>query len=436
MSNIRLVAANTLLPLLNNTGSLSSHLPSAQALVAANDRALLQELCYGTARHFPQLMAIAHQLLDRPMRSRDDDVLCVLLVGLYQLMAMRIPAHAAISESVDAVKSLDKPKHAGLVNAILRRFEREKDTLLESLQSDEAFRFNHPDWFVQKLRANWPTQWEAILTANNQHPPMTLRVNRLKATRDTYLTQLSDEGIDAFATPFSEDGITLATPCDVQILPGFDEGVVSVQDEAAQLAAELVNPQAGERILDACAAPGGKLCHLLEMRPDCTVDALEVDQRRATRIDENLSRLGLNANVIIGDASQTDWHQGELYDRILVDAPCSATGVIRRNPDIKIVRQGEAIHTLATLQHSILTTLWGLLKPGGQLVYATCSVFSQENDKQIARFIKAHPDATAVPIDAAWGEAQTYGRQLFPTTGGHDGFYYAVLTKQTTGSEI
>ncbi|MDO6469201.1 16S rRNA (cytosine(967)-C(5))-methyltransferase RsmB [Neptunomonas phycophila] len=434
MRNIRALAANAIYPLLMHTGSLNQSLVNALDSCPEKDRPLLQQLCYGTARNFPRLLCIADSLMDRPLRERDNDVLAVLLVGLYQLMDMRIPVHAAISETVDAVHQLDRGSLSGLVNAVLRRFDREKEDILDALYDDITYHYNHPEWFIQKLKANWPEFWQTILEENNHQAPLTLRINRQHVSRETYHHMLQEAGHGSELTRWSEDGIVLDEPCDVHILPHFSDGWVSVQDEAAQIAAQLVNPSPGERILDACAAPGGKLCHLLEQASvyesnDITIDALEIDRRRAKRITENLDRLSQTCNLMVGDASETDWWNQDPYDKMLVDAPCSATGVIRRNPDIKILRTGEAIHQLSAIQMAILKNLWPMLKKGGTLVYATCSIFSQENDKLIKRFIAETEDAEHQPISAEWGIERPYGRQLFPQRNGHDGFYYAVIKK-------
>ncbi len=429
MMNIRAIAATAFAPLLNAKGSLNSSLSYALTACDPKEHALLKQICFGTARHYPRLNTIAALLIKRPLKSEDNDITALLLIGLYQLLEMRVPDHAAISETVDAVHQLDKSHLAGLINGCLRRFCRDKDEIINECNQSEVFQYNHPDWFIQKLKHNWPEDWQAILEENNHQAPLTLRVNSSRVSRETYIAILAQEDIRATATKYSNHGVTLENATDVSALPGFTEGLVSVQDEAAQLSGQLLAPHEGERILDACAAPGGKLCHLLELAPEAQIEALEIDDRRAVRIKENLQRLDLNAKLTIADASQNQWWNGEQYDKILVDAPCSATGVIRRNPDIKVLRKGEEIHALSNIQASILNNLWSMLKSGGTLVYATCSIFSQENEKQIGRFIKANADAIHVPIDAEWGRECSYGRQLFPQNNANDGFYYAVIQK-------
>lgn len=434
MKNVRALAAQAIAPLLRQQGALSSTLPSALAECLDKDRALLQQLCYGVARNHPRLVALICAMIDRPLRRIEFEVQALMMVGLYQLLETRVATHAAISETVNAAEQLGHKRSAGMINAILRRFDREHTELFQQLDKDAALPWthNHPQWFIEKLQHNWPEYWTQILHENNQQAPMFLRVNTQRVSRETYLQQLAEENISAQPCQYSDDGILLEKAVDVFQLPNFAEGFASVQDEAAQLSCQLINPQPGERILDAAAAPGGKLCHLLERCSEISAVAVEVDAQRAERINENLARLNLSADIIIADASIDAWWDGEAFDKILLDAPCSATGVIRRNPDIKMLRKGEEIHTLAALQMKILENTWQMLKPGGRLVYATCSIFSQENERLIERFVKQTDNATHHPIEAAWGEARAFGRQLFPQANGHDGFYYAVLEKQIT----
>jgi len=434
--NIRAMAANAMAPLLRQHGSLNTHLPSALQHCPPQDRALLQQLCYGSMRELFRLQALAACLLKKPFRSEDMDLQALLLIGLWQLRSSRIPAHAALHETVEATLVLNKPWATKLFNAVLRRYQREHKTLEQQLANDPCFTWNHPQWFISKLSHNWPEHWQDILAANDEQAPLTLRTNTRRQSRQQALERLETAGIEATATPFSEVGLTLAQAMDVEAIPGFSEGDLSVQDEAAQLAATLLATEPEQRVLDACAAPGGKLCHLLEATPRLQdVVAVELEPARAQRITDNLQRLGLEleCKVLTADASSSDWWDGQPFDRILIDAPCSGTGVIRRHPDIKWLRQGEDVNALAQVQLNILTNLWQMLSPGGRLVYATCSVFSQENERIIGRFLKQHADARHQPIDADWGEERPFGRQLFPQIGGHDGFYYAVLSKVTDG---
>jgi len=429
--NVRQMAAEILGPLLRHQGSLNASLPSAITYCPERDRGLLRQLCYGTMRDIAQLNIIASQLLRRPFKPVDFDVRALLLVGIYQLRSLRVPSHAAINETVDAAHGLNKSWAAKVINGVLRNYQRQQDDLEALVQESDAGRYNHPEWFVRKVENNWPEHWQQILDGNNDpEAPLTLRVNQTQISRTDYLAMLAEEGISADATPYSEQGIMLQEALDVVALPGYSEGLFSVQDEAAQLSASLLDLQPGQRVLDACAAPGGKLCHILEHQPALAqVDAIELEERRINRVHENLRRLQLSANVQVADAASQDWWDGESYDRILVDAPCSATGVIRRNPDIKYLRKGEDITAIANIQLSILQNLWQMLTPGGKLLYATCSIFPQENERLIKRFISQQSDAQHLPLDAAWGIERPYGRQLFPQPGSHDGFYYALLEK-------
>ncbi|WP_428034623.1 16S rRNA (cytosine(967)-C(5))-methyltransferase RsmB [Amphritea sp.] len=428
--NIRAIAARALGPVIARKESLNTALPRALQQCQESDRALLQQLCYGTMRFLPRLSCLASQLLKKPFKPQDQDLYALVLLGFYQLLEMRVATHAAVSETVEAASQLNKEWAKGLLNALLRNLQREQERLFEQLSAQPEFRYNHPQWMISKLQHNWPENWAEMLEQNNQQPPMTLRINQQKTSQNAYLKLLHDAGINATATPFSEVGIQLESPTDVSILPGFAYGFASVQDEAAQLSGVLLDLQPGQRVLDACAAPGGKLCHILEHQSELShVTAIELESSRAARIEENLNRLNLSAEVIIADAATLNWWDGQEYDRILLDAPCSAAGVIRRNPDIKHLRQSEDIKVLADLQMAILRNCWQMLKPGGRLVYATCSVFPQENERVIERFIKAQADACHLPIKADWGIERPFGRQLFPQPQGHDGFYYAVLLK-------
>ena len=429
--NVRQLAAETLEPLLRHQGSLNAVLPEAAARCPERDRGLLRQLCYGTMRDFQQLNIIANKLLKRPFKVADFDIRALLLVGIYQLRSLRVPAHAAINETVEAAHGLKKSWAASLINGVLRRYQRETEAIEEKVLESELGRQNHPEWFIRKVQNNWPDHWQKIIDGNNDSDaPLTLRVNKQQISREDFLQALADEEIDATATPLSPQGVTLEEACDVTILPGYDDGWFSVQDEAAQLSAELLDLQPGQRVLDACAAPGGKLCHILEQETELShVDAVELEKRRTDRVYDNLARLKLEANLYIADASKDDWWDKHAYDRILLDAPCSATGVIRRHPDIKYLRKGEDIAALADIQLSILQNLWQMLAPGGKLLYATCSIFPQENERLIKRFVTQQNDAEHIPLSADWGVSRPYGRQLFAIPNSHDGFYYALLTK-------
>ena len=429
--NPRLAAARALAAVLSGKASLNSSLPAQLDKVEARDRGLTQDLAFGTARWQPRLSALAEQLLQKPFKSADADVQALLLVGLYQLLYTRTPAHAAIGETVGCADKLKKPWAKALLNAVLRRAQREGNELLSALERDPVVRTAHPRWLQKSLKAFWPEQWEAICAANNAHPPMILRVNRRHHNRDAYLQLLAEAGIQAAPCQYSRDGIVLAEASDVRNLPGFDQGWISVQDEAAQLAADLMDLAPGQRVLDACCAPGGKTCHLLEAEAGLQqVVAIDLEAKRLTRVRENLDRLGLDAQLIACDARDTaSWWDGKGFQRILLDAPCSATGVIRRHPDIKLTRQAKDIPALASLQGELLDALWPTLEVGGILLYATCSSLPTENTEVIDAFLARTPGARELDLATAAGLRQPHGRQLLAQEGGHDGFYYAKLIK-------
>ncbi len=429
--NPRLAAARALAAVLSGKASLNSSLPAQLDKVDERDRGLTQDLAFGTARWQPRLDLLAAQLLQKPFKAADADVQALLLVGLYQLFYTRIPAHAAIGETVGCADKLKKPWAKGLLNAVLRRAQREGEPLLAGMERDPVVRTAHPRWLQKSLKAFWPEQWEAVCAANNAHPPMILRVNRRHHSRDAYLALLAEAGVAATACQYSRDGIVLAEACDVRGLPGFTEGWVSVQDEAAQLSADLLELAPGQRVLDACCAPGGKTCHLLEAEPGLAhMTAIDLEAKRLTRVRENLDRLQLDAELIACDARDTaNWWDGKPFQRILLDAPCSATGVIRRHPDIKLTRQAEDIPALATLQGELLDALWPTLEVGGMLLYATCSSLPTENTEVIDAFLARTPGARELDLATEAGLRQPHGRQLLAREGGHDGFYYAKLIK-------
>ena len=430
MLNVRVAATQVITQVLAAKGSLSSLLPPTLTKIAENDRALLQELCFGTCRFYPQLQAYTECLLDKPLRAKDADVQALLLLGLYQLLHTRIPDHAAIGETVEVTRQIKKPWATNLVNGVLRNFQRDSGRINEFLAENRAFQSNHPAWMEAMISKCWPQQFEQLIAANNQHPPFSLRLNTQKIGRDDYLTLLSDANINATPTQFSPYGITLEQACDPRKLPHFADGWLSVQDEAAQLSADLLELSPNLHVLDACSAPGGKTGHLLELEPSLGVTALDVEERRLIRVRENLTRLGVTANVVCGDGTKPgSWWNGEPYDRILLDAPCSATGIIRRHPDIKVLRTPEELDKLGELQQQLLKNLWPLLKPGGILLYATCSIMPKENTRVIEAFLARNKDASCDQLDVDWGLAQPCGRQLLPQLDGHDGFYYARLRK-------
>ena len=428
VANDRVNAVKILIQLLKNNHSLSQSFQEKESVSP-----LVKAICFGVCRHYYRLQAIAQYLM--PKRQKSLEVSVVLLVGLYQLLYLDKPDYAIVKETVDVLPKLNLNWARGFVNAILRTFCRDRETILTTLNAKgrDEFLYDHPAWFLSIIKADWPEQWTAITEANNAHPPMSLRVNLQKTTREDYLQKLRAVGLNAYIQVFSVAGLTMETPCAVSELPDFDRGVVSLQDGAAQLAASLLQLKPGLRVLDACAAPGGKTCHMLEMEPnlqECV--ALDVSESRLVQVRENLNRLGLDATVQQGDAATpATWWDGQLFDRILLDAPCSAVGVIRRHPDIKLLRTPEEIDKIILSQQAILENLWPLLREGGMMVYATCSITSRENERQIAQFIATHPDCEFLSGEYPWGHATDHGRQILPgEDGGFDGFFYSVLLKK------
>ncbi len=429
--NLRLLAAQVI-DAVTSGQSLSDALePVLSQIKEARDRAFVQAICYGVCRFYTRLDVLLSFLLKKPMKAKDSDVHALLLVGLYQLRDMRVPAHAAVAETVNAAGELNKSWARGFVNANLREYLRQKDKIENEINADLEAQYAHPMWWIDEIKLAWPNNWEGILNANNAHPPFSLRINKQHYSRDEYLKLLADNNIDAHAIPETEEGVVLATPTTVDQLPEFSKGVVSVQDGAAQLAATLLELAPDQRVLDACAAPGGKLAHLLEREPKLQeVVAVEKDESRFATIKDNLSRLKLSATLHCHDVMDVEeWWDGKLFDRILLDAPCSASGVIRRHPDIKLLRESQDIAVLAKLQSQLLEALWPTLKPGGLLLYVTCSLFPAENKDVIAKFLDHHLDAKMDTIDAAWGMPVKFGRQILPGMHKMDGFYYARLRK-------
>jgi 16S rRNA (cytosine967-C5)-methyltransferase len=384
--------------------------------LAGRTRAAVMDLSYGVLRQYGLLRAVLDALLDRPLS--DPPLRYLLLVGLHELLAGETPAYAAVNETVAAAPA----RARGLVNAVLRNFQRRREALLEAARSDPVARWNHPGWWIDRLRDQYPEHWQAILEACNGHPPMTLRVNRRRASLAACRERLGQAGLEAEQT--GEWALTLARPVSVADLPGFAEGLVSVQDLGAQYAAPLLDCAEGMRVLDACAAPGGKTGHLLEAW-GLQLTALDADAGRLGRVKDNLARLGLVASVLAGDAARPrDWWDGLPYDRILLDAPCSASGVVRRHPDGKWLKRSGDATTLAARQAELLEALWPLLGVGGKLLYATCSLFREENRDRITAFLARHPEAVEEPLNLPGGRAG----QLLPN-GHHDGFFYARLVK-------
>lgn len=428
MKNTRAAAARVLAPVILGKTTLDEGLRNAAGQIPTRDRGLLRELCFGVCRHYQELDGLVSPLLAKPLKPGDADVRALLLLGVYQMRCMRIPDHAAVAETVSAVQSLQKPWARGLVNAVLRAYQSRAAELETKLHRWQEV--SHPSWLLDALSAAWPEDIDAIVAANNAPGPLTLRVNVARTTREAWLAHAAAAGLEAQPGTLSPDAIVLAKAMDVSEIPGFAKGEVSVQDEAAQLAARLLDPRPGERILDACAAPGGKTCHLLERCSNSDLLALDVQASRLTRVRENLDRLGLVATVLEGDAKHAeDWWDGKPFDAILVDAPCSGTGVLRRHPDIKLLRRPAQLKELVARQAEILQRSWLLLREGGRLLYATCSVLPEENERVIATFLRVFPDAVVKPIEVPGAKCLEYGIQLLPQAGGHDGFYYALLEK-------
>jgi 16S rRNA (cytosine967-C5)-methyltransferase len=429
----RVAAASALDAVVGDGKSLDWALAQNDESLALNDRSMMRMLCYGCLRHHWQLRDQLAQLLDRPLKKRDRIIESLLVVGLFQLSDTRIPDHAAVSATVEATRALSRPKMAGLVNAVLRNFLRKK-VVHKELINDEA-RYNHPQWLLERMRADWPDDWQQIIAANNAQAPMWLRVNPRFGTAEKYQQTHVVEGALVAGL---EQALRLDVPQSVDDLPGFFEGQVSVQDGAAQIAAPWLLADGSGRVLDACAAPGGKTGQLLELMGDeGNLTAIDSNENRLTGIRENLTRLGLRATVLAADASNAqEWWDGEPFDQILLDAPCSATGVIRRHPDIKLLRRETDLATLATLQERILNSLWPLLSPGGRLLYVTCSVLSEENEAVIRRFLAGQNDAVEDRVLHAYNirdlmVEKALGFQVLPGTEGLDGFYFACLEKSS-----
>jgi len=410
--------------------SLTKALDSAlKSVESTQDKAFIQAICYGVCRFYHQLDFILGQLVDKPLKVFEAKAL--VLIGLYQLKYMRVKPHAAVSETVQAARKL--PWARALINAVLRNYLRRQDALENQANQVKSASLSHPEWLIQLLECDWHEQAESIMHENNQPPPMALRVNLGKTSRDNYLGLLAENSLLAKPVEFCSSAIIMDNPVPVDRLPKFTEGWVSVQDSAAQLAPELMGAQEGHRVLDVCAAPGGKTAHLLEFEPKISeLVAVDIDENRMLRVSDNLRRLRLSATLITGDATNPEsWWDGKFFDRILLDAPCSATGVIRRHPDIKLLRKVSDIPAITHLQKQILNAIWPLLKKEGILLYATCSVLKQENEEQIQDFLAQHDDAKDLPIlNSAWGISVNHGKQVLTGESSMDGFYYARLVKR------
>ena len=432
---VRAVSAEVVDAVVYGGESLDAAITKNEPRIQATDRPLLRMLCYGCLRNHWRLQGWLSQLISKPFRKRDRVVSALLAIGLYQITEMRIPDHAVVSETVDAVRQLRRPKLAGLVNACLRRFVREN--IAETAAMDEESQWNHPAWMIDRLRDDWPDDYQAILTANNERAPMWLRANASKNSAAAYLKRLQEIGIEADLLTGVPDAVRLRAPQAVDGLPGFATGDASVQDAAAQIAAHWLLRDAQGHLLDACAAPGGKSGHLLELGENrVSLTAVDNDAARVVSIAENLRRIGRSATLITADASNPkEWWDGVPFDGILLDAPCSASGVIRRHPDIKLLRRESDLGKLAVIQRAMLDALWPLLAEGGTLLYATCSVFAVENDELTGQFLRDHGDAVendVLPNNNIRDlmQRRACGYQILPGTAGLDGFYYAALHKK------
>lgn len=428
--NPRIIAVDILQKVLHKKQSLSGLLPEDK---------LVRVICYGVLRHLPQLEFYASRLLKQPLHKQDLSIQMLLLIGLYQLCDMQIPDHAAVSETVQAARDMEKEWACPLVNGVLRSFQRQSDALKKEMRQYEEALYAHPEWMMDFIKKAWPQDWQKILEANNVKAPMFIRVNQQQIKTEAYLKCLDDEKIHGSLIDHLPSCIQLEEPVGIQKLPHFAEGFVSVQDAAPQMTVELLDLKPGLRVLDACAAPGGKTTHILEKEPQIKeLISIDIDTNRSHQIKENLKRLKLKAVVIATDATKTEsWWDHKMFDRILIDAPCSGLGVIRRHPDIKYLRDpGDFIahshdgKSFPDQQQHLLKKLWSTLKRDGLLVYTTCSIMPQENDETIAQFLKTHSDAVTMPIKLPYGFRAKNGWQVLPEINGADGFYYAVLKKK------
>ena len=396
---------------------------------SARDLAFSRELAWGFCRWYFALAAILEGRLQKPLRERDRDIEIIMLLGLYQLLVMNVDAHAAVNETVQLAREQNKSWARGLINAVLRGVIRER------LSLDEAAELgNYPEWMRLRIERDWGERAATVLRFGNRRPPMTLRVDTQRVGRNEMISRLAAAGIEGLGHPHVDCAVELASPCDVNALPGFDVGMLSVQDAAAQLATLLLPCEPAARVLDACAAPGGKAMHLLQHCQGIDLDLLDNSESRLERLRQNLDRIGARARVLLGDAAEPEaWFDGRQYDCIIADVPCSASGVLRRHPDIKLLRRESDIMPLLALQRRIIDALWGLLRPGGSMLYCTCSIFREENEYQIASFLERHADCREISLaKVGWGEAVSVGRQVLTGSDNMDGFYYALLTRDDT----
>jgi 16S rRNA (cytosine967-C5)-methyltransferase len=428
LQNPRIAALHALSEVLDSNKSLAES-ETFSRIRDSRDSALARHLAYGVLRWLTALEWLADELLKKPIKSRERDVQRLLLLGLQQLWHDQTASHAAVNETAECARLLGKTWAVGLINAVLRRFQRERVQLLDGLEQTLK-RFAHPDWMLNEIQRDWPEHWQTIIEANNRQAPLWLRINHQRADESILRKDLQSAGFEVEDHPYARDAISIRPAAVVANIPGFERGWLSVQDPAAQLARDLLDPQKGERMLDACAAPGGKTAHILESCPGIDLTILDRQAKRVQQIDQNLLRLGLIADTQIADAGAIkSWWKGEKFHKILLDAPCSASGVIRRHPEIKWLRSDERVNAAVQVQSRLLAELWPLLKPGGILVYATCSIFKRENNQQIHQFLEQHTDAVAEQPAVEWGLAEPFGRQILPGEAQMDGFFYAVLRK-------
>ncbi len=430
--NPRLNAINTLANVLDKGQNLSDA-DNTAVLADERDRSLARHLAYGVCRWLNSLEWLASRLLRMPLKKRDKDIHRLILIGLFQLKHDGTAPYAAINETAECARLAGKGWAVAVINAVLRRFQRERQQWMDQLGSQPE-RFAHPTWLLQKIQADWPDDWPEIVRANNHAAPLWLRINRSRQEQDEIASLLNNSGFTVAKHPSAPDAVMLSPPAPVAGIPGFSEGLISVQDPAAQLAVDLLELDDHLRVLDACAAPGGKTCHILERFPKIEMTAIDLNPSRLAQVRENLDRLGFahraGLKLLAGDAADPPtWWDGAMYQRILLDAPCTATGVIRRHPEIKWLRTTEQLEKVVRKQERLLQQLWPLLAPGGILVYATCSILVDENSRQINRFMAKHADAEALPLETAWGREQDFGRQILPGEEEMDGFYYARMRK-------
>ncbi len=388
--------------------------------------ALIREMVFGVCRWFYYFDTVVREQLKKPLRKKDHDILLIIYLGLYQLQFMNTSDHAAVNETVNLVFKVRKKWAKGLVNALLRAFSK-KQIKTEEIEEMSSF----PIWMTERFTDDWPESTADIAHFSNQKASIALRINNKKSTVKDYLNLLTESDIAYETDNALPYYVRLKHTQNVMQLPSFDKGAVYVQDGSAQMASQLLNVQDNMRVLDACAAPGGKSTHLAELTNNADIIAVEKEQKRIQRLEDNIKRLGHEITIVCGDAAEPkSWFKGDLFDRILIDAPCSASGIIRRHPDIKLLRRAEDIEQLVKLQAKILAALWPLLKVGGELLYCTCSIFKQENELQVATFIEQHDDCSEIKIEPfSWGQQRPIGLQVLPSAYGHDGFYYAKLTK-------